>query len=235
MALVKCPECGKEISDKANSCVNCGYPLDFEEKEIEEFPELPQNLGIGSQITNWTGGAAIKVSYQGKENFKKIENGNCNIYVHQYGIRISQALYDVKIHRSQIIDVFTFNDNYLTENKVINNALVGGVLFGGIGAVVGGLSGIQKQANGKFIAITYWDKDIMQKVTVSFLAKEPVDFFIKRVTHDLLNAPASYFDNSPSEIEENEKVEKQGKGCFIGLGIAVAVFILLVVLLSVEV
>ena len=25
MALVKCPECGKEISDKADSCPNCGY------------------------------------------------------------------------------------------------------------------------------------------------------------------------------------------------------------------
>ena len=27
MALIKCPECKKEISDKADSCINCGYPL----------------------------------------------------------------------------------------------------------------------------------------------------------------------------------------------------------------
>lgn len=27
MALIKCPECGKEISDKAASCHNCGYPI----------------------------------------------------------------------------------------------------------------------------------------------------------------------------------------------------------------
>lgn len=26
MALIKCSECGKEISDKANSCPNCGCP-----------------------------------------------------------------------------------------------------------------------------------------------------------------------------------------------------------------
>ena len=26
MALIKCPECGKEISDKAESCPNCGCP-----------------------------------------------------------------------------------------------------------------------------------------------------------------------------------------------------------------
>ena len=25
MALIKCPECGKEISDKAKKCPNCGY------------------------------------------------------------------------------------------------------------------------------------------------------------------------------------------------------------------
>ena len=27
MALIKCPECGLSISDKAAACPNCGYPL----------------------------------------------------------------------------------------------------------------------------------------------------------------------------------------------------------------
>ena len=27
MALIKCPECGAEISDKSNKCVKCGCPL----------------------------------------------------------------------------------------------------------------------------------------------------------------------------------------------------------------
>lgn len=27
MALINCPECNKKISDKANSCPNCGYPM----------------------------------------------------------------------------------------------------------------------------------------------------------------------------------------------------------------
>lgn len=27
MALVKCPECGKEISDQAKSCPNCGFVI----------------------------------------------------------------------------------------------------------------------------------------------------------------------------------------------------------------
>ena len=27
MALINCPECGKEISDQVKNCPNCGYPL----------------------------------------------------------------------------------------------------------------------------------------------------------------------------------------------------------------
>ena len=33
MALIKCPECRKEISDKARACPNCGYPVNEEKKE----------------------------------------------------------------------------------------------------------------------------------------------------------------------------------------------------------
>lgn len=27
MALIKCPECGKEVSDKSDKCIHCGYPI----------------------------------------------------------------------------------------------------------------------------------------------------------------------------------------------------------------
>ncbi len=44
MAMIKCPECGKEISDKAVSCPNCGYlirqePIEYLEEEYEEDEE----------------------------------------------------------------------------------------------------------------------------------------------------------------------------------------------------
>lgn len=35
MALIKCPECGKEISDKVHACIYCGYPL----AEISRKPQ----------------------------------------------------------------------------------------------------------------------------------------------------------------------------------------------------
>lgn len=33
MALIKCPECGKEISDKSSTCIHCGYPIQNEAKQ----------------------------------------------------------------------------------------------------------------------------------------------------------------------------------------------------------
>lgn len=39
MALIKCPECGKEISDKATACPNCGYPIDGKPIEPVETSE----------------------------------------------------------------------------------------------------------------------------------------------------------------------------------------------------
>ena len=28
MAMIKCPECGKDVSDRASSCPNCGCPIE---------------------------------------------------------------------------------------------------------------------------------------------------------------------------------------------------------------
>ena len=36
MALIKCPECGKEISDKASTCPSCGCPIATNEPAVEK-------------------------------------------------------------------------------------------------------------------------------------------------------------------------------------------------------
>lgn len=52
MAMIKCPECGKEISDKASSCPNCGYLMNSSsEKEKTSF-----NLNVKR-----TGGTSKKI------------------------------------------------------------------------------------------------------------------------------------------------------------------------------
>lgn len=35
MSLIKCPECHKEISDKAKTCPHCGYPLEQYGNNVE--------------------------------------------------------------------------------------------------------------------------------------------------------------------------------------------------------
>ena len=42
MALIKCPECGKEISDKASRCPHCGLPQAYFASVIEKN----ENSGI---------------------------------------------------------------------------------------------------------------------------------------------------------------------------------------------
>ena len=40
MALISCPECGKEISDKAFACPHCGNPMN----------QQPQHLNLWVRI-----------------------------------------------------------------------------------------------------------------------------------------------------------------------------------------
>lgn len=35
MALIECPECGKEISEKSKTCINCGYPISEYVRELQ--------------------------------------------------------------------------------------------------------------------------------------------------------------------------------------------------------
>lgn len=44
MAMIQCPECGKDISDKAEKCPNCGYPLSSEIKK--KIPKMAQEEKI---------------------------------------------------------------------------------------------------------------------------------------------------------------------------------------------
>lgn len=43
MALINCPECGKEVSDKAGSCPSCGCPLGTTATETKVETQVPKN------------------------------------------------------------------------------------------------------------------------------------------------------------------------------------------------
>lgn len=62
MALITCPECGKEVSDKASSCPNCGSP-------IEPLP-MSQCTYCGSPL---------------RIDKEQVREPNGNLVFHQYG------------------------------------------------------------------------------------------------------------------------------------------------------
>lgn len=47
MALVKCSECGKEISSKATACPYCGCPIEDTVKEGVVRIKMPNNIVKG--------------------------------------------------------------------------------------------------------------------------------------------------------------------------------------------
>lgn len=46
MALLKCPECGKDVSSSAQTCPSCGHPLKKRKKEKKKGSCLTKILGV---------------------------------------------------------------------------------------------------------------------------------------------------------------------------------------------
>lgn len=44
MALIPCPECGKEISDQSPACIHCGYPLDPAQYSLVLTEKIPDSV-----------------------------------------------------------------------------------------------------------------------------------------------------------------------------------------------
>lgn len=83
MALIKCPECGREVSDKASKCVQCGHEFIHQEKRFcsECGTEIPvgvmecPNCGCPVETQATLAGQATSVEMQPKKqniNIKKL-------------------------------------------------------------------------------------------------------------------------------------------------------------------
>lgn len=77
MTLIKCPECGKDVSNKANICIHCGYPLnEIKDKSSEPYTDL---FTYGTSLFDMGDKIGIKCEKCGnpffisRSNFKSIE------------------------------------------------------------------------------------------------------------------------------------------------------------------
>lgn len=62
MAIIQCPECGKEVSDTAKACPNCGYPIKQKIKQKQE-----------NEKQKFRQEKKVELKQKRKENFQKIK------------------------------------------------------------------------------------------------------------------------------------------------------------------
>ncbi len=74
MALIKCPECGKEVSDRAGKCIYCGYP--FHHAQVnqvkEEFLCTSRSCGFSYVFVGVMAFMAIGYFFMGGEGTRSI-------------------------------------------------------------------------------------------------------------------------------------------------------------------
>ena len=60
MALINCPECGKQISDKAAQCIHCGCPIEKKQVEPKSIP-LSSSVSTSAQTVGKSNPALVSV------------------------------------------------------------------------------------------------------------------------------------------------------------------------------
>ena len=77
MALIKCKECQKEMSDQAKTCPHCGY-----ENNMTFCPECNKKVSIKAKICPFCGNSKTKLKTINDEAIKKyaLTKGEVNLY-----------------------------------------------------------------------------------------------------------------------------------------------------------
>jgi hypothetical protein len=222
MALITCPECSKEVSDKANACPSCGFPVTLKEELI--CPDFPNDLNIGKQIVNWGGDASFIGNFKSDENTINIPNGIINLMLHTHGINITSGFLKplYQIHNSQIISIKqTTQSELVAMNKsVAGRAVVGAIILGPLGALLGGMTALGNNVKSKdksFLVINFWDTDSKTPQTILISGEKPkIELFIKR------NKKEDKINQTTNRIADNSK-----KGCLGALIFVIAIGFLL--------
>lgn len=193
MALIRCPECGKEISDKAVSCPHCGCPTSEMNSELEEPIQSQKEIPAQEDAT-----ASKFISYIQERTQEAVETyqnsfratnqvGPLQIDEMHHAFRINGAIpvngkkdgfgktmfkgmlavstmgmsvaaekmlgggnkqhvgNRTWLNFSDLLNYELLEDDSIITSGGVGQALIGGALFGGFGAVAGGLTGKRVQ------------------------------------------------------------------------------------------
>lgn len=162
MSLIKCPECGKEVSDKALACIHCGFPL---QKAVEEtIPKIQYCPYCGKQNTiESTFCAYCGKSFKKDEGKQEIVSTNTSsptvVDIMDYKNDLDLSNDPIRLQQAQIIQ----QQRQLEEQRKqfesqakcprcgstslsggkqgfgVGKAVAGAVLLGGVGLLAGGI------------------------------------------------------------------------------------------------
>ena len=157
MALIRCPECGKEVSDKAAACIHCGYPLqESKEESVQYCPYCGKSNHIESTFCGYCGKSFAK-SEQKQEVAVVAPSGIVDIMDYKNDLDMPTEI--VRLQQAQVIQQQRLLDEQrrqfdaqakcpkcgspsLSGGKQgfgVGKAVAGAVLFGGVGLLAGGI------------------------------------------------------------------------------------------------
>jgi hypothetical protein len=147
MSVIECLDCNGKVSLNAPSCIHCGSPNPNFTKstEVIPIPKLAKDLSVSSGFFGFHI-ALLQLTFSKDLNpDENFPNGNVAVGAYKNGLKIYVKESTFDIHYSQITGTTykDYNSTIHEQKSVIGRALIGGVLLGGVGAVVGGISGVK--------------------------------------------------------------------------------------------
>ena len=91
MALIKCNECGKEISDKAKQCVHCGY----DNSEINSYLKSGNGSAIAIVVLGIVAGCIL---FLAGINLTQLESISGDSVAEKYYQHIGYALIGISLY-----------------------------------------------------------------------------------------------------------------------------------------
>lgn len=136
---------------------------------------------------------------------------SCNVTLTRDELIISCVGIDYNLSRSRILGAALKMANELTGavSANIGGAVAGGLLFGGVGAIVGGMSSSERE-NRRYLIVNYLDKQNEIKVLCIYIKGKPYNFTsdpVERSVHiEQFNYELAKLTESLCKIDVQKKI-----------------------------
>lgn len=133
MALIKCPECGKEISDKAPACIHCGYPLSLLtiEKTENTVAKKQRHTEVNAEQKEYSfkiincNGSNAKAIITLKNKFQySLEDAKASILNLPLTVSINENITEIKKLAQEFTDAGIDYEVFEGENKLSFNLVM---------------------------------------------------------------------------------------------------------------